>query len=433
MSSEVWQNQKLASITKKIGSGSTPRGGSGAYKEVGLPFIRSQNVYNCVFNPDGLVYIDDEQAKKLANVELEQDDVLLNITGDSVARCTKVPKEYVGGRVNQHVAIIRVDDNILDSNFLKYSLVNSRMQKYLLSLASSGGTRAALTKAMIENIEICLPPLDNQKAIANILSSLDEKIEVTNTINTKLEEMAEAIFKQWFVDFEFPNEEGKPYKSSGGAMVESELGMIPEGWEVKILEDLTSLIIDHRGKTPRKLGGDWSESGFKAISAKNIKSNRIVKPEDIRFLNKKMYEKWMSEPLKAGDILMTSEAPLGELYYLAEKEEYCLSQRLYGLRSNENIMSSALFFMSLNSKQVIENIKNRATGTTVLGIRQSELRKVPLIVAPIEIQMQIAPIIEDMLRKIYLNEKESYTLKKIRDILIPKLMSGEIRVSLEKE
>jgi type I restriction enzyme, S subunit len=120
-----WPLHPLGAVTKKIGSGSTPRGGDSAYKASGIPLIRSMNVHDGEFRPQGLAFIDHEQAKLLQNVALESADVLINITGASVARCCILPENYAGGRVNQHVAIIRPKPE-LDSTFLSYLLVSTR-------------------------------------------------------------------------------------------------------------------------------------------------------------------------------------------------------------------------------------------------------------------------------------------------------------------
>jgi type I restriction enzyme S subunit len=431
MSFDRWEYRTLGKLTVKIGSGVTPRGGNSVYSESGIPLVRSQNIYNCSFSDGGLAFIDEEQADKMKNVLLEQNDVLLNITGDSVARCTKVPKHCVGGRVNQHVAIIRTDENLLNSDFLKYYLVSSDMQLYMLSLARMGATRAALTKTMIESFEIPIPQINEQKAIAHTLSTFDEKIEVNNQINKTLEAMAQALFKRWFIDFEFPNENGEPYKSSGGEMVESELGLIPKGWEVIDIDTATEVVIDHRGKTPKKLGSDWSEKGIIALSAKCIKNGRLINLEQANHVDSNLYEQWMKEELKYGDILLTSEAPLGEMYFMATNDKYCLSQRLYALRADVEKMLPEVLYMYMQSEKVYQDIMNRATGTTVTGIRQSELRKVLLIKPDIKRQREYSVLASEMLQNISLNERKNRKLGKVRDTLLPKLMSGEIRVPIE--
>lgn len=154
-----WRTVKLGELCSKIGSGATPRGGSKVYLEHG-PFalVRSQNVRNDSFTRDGLAYINAEQADGLANVELQPKDVLLNITGDSVARCCLVDEGILPGRVNQHVAIIRPRPDELDPVFLRYYLVSPEMQERMLSWPAAGGTRNALTKGMIEAFELPCPP-----------------------------------------------------------------------------------------------------------------------------------------------------------------------------------------------------------------------------------------------------------------------------------
>ncbi|SRR5258706_2302581 len=193
----------LGEVCEKIGSGATPRGGSDVYLLHGeIALIRSQNIYNDGFKKDGLAFITEEHAKELENVALEPDDILLNITGDSVARCCQVPKELIPARVNQHVAIIRPNKDALDTRYLRYYLITPQMQDYMLMLASGGATRNALTKGMIESFEISAHPLPEQRAIAGILGALDDKIEVNRRMNVTLESMARAVYRQRFVENE---------------------------------------------------------------------------------------------------------------------------------------------------------------------------------------------------------------------------------------
>lgn len=175
---------KLADICQKIGSGATPRGGKEAYRAEGIALVRSQNVLDFSFSSDGLAYINDEQADKLRNVELQSGDVLLNITGDSVARACLMDDAYLPGRVNQHVAIIRVDESKAVNSYLLYYL--QWRKSHLLQLASAGATRNALTKGMIEQLEIDLPSLDEQRKVVGILGSIQNKIKLNHEINDNL-------------------------------------------------------------------------------------------------------------------------------------------------------------------------------------------------------------------------------------------------------
>ena len=195
-----WEVVRLADVTSFISTGATRRGGKNVYKSEGVSLIRSQNVYDHEFSKHGLAHIDESAAYKLRRVDIQEDDVLLNITGDSVARCCVVPKWTLPARVNQHVAIIRTSDR-LNSTFLQKYLSAPRVKAYVLG-HDSGGTRKALTKAHIESFLVPLPPLSEQHRIAHILGSLDDKIELNRQMNETLEAMARAIFKSWFVDFD---------------------------------------------------------------------------------------------------------------------------------------------------------------------------------------------------------------------------------------
>ena len=248
---------KLEEVCAKIGSGATPRGGRDVYLQDGpYSLIRSQNVYNDGFRRDGLAFIGEHHAEELQNVKVFEDDVLLNITGDSVARACQVPLDALPARVNQHVAIIRPDSAIVDPEYLRYYLVSAEMQTILLSWAGSGGTRNALTKGMIESLEIPLPPLPGQRAIAHVLGTLDDKIELNRQMNETLEAMARALFKSWFVDFDpvraklearwhqgesLPGLPADLYDHFPDRLLVSELGEIPEGWEVKALGEMVQL------------------------------------------------------------------------------------------------------------------------------------------------------------------------------------------------
>lgn len=171
----------LKDVCTKIGSGATPRGGKEAYKETGISLIRSQNVLDYSFSTDGLAYIDDVQARQLENVTVQKDDVLLNITGDSVARACIVNNQYLPARVNQHVAIVRGNSEIVLQSYILYFLQMKKSE--LLQIASGGATRNALTKAVIEGLEINVPSLDMQHKIVAALDAIQAKIAINQKIN----------------------------------------------------------------------------------------------------------------------------------------------------------------------------------------------------------------------------------------------------------
>lgn len=175
---------KLKDICLKIGSGATPKGGKEAYCDEGISLIRSQNVLDFTFSYDGLAHINDQQAEKLSNVEVKPQDILLNITGDSVARVCTVDPRALPARVNQHVAIIRPDENRVLSSYILYFL--QMIKPYLLQIAAGGATRNALTKSMIENLELEVPDILSQKKIVSVLDDIQGKIRDNNEINKNM-------------------------------------------------------------------------------------------------------------------------------------------------------------------------------------------------------------------------------------------------------
>lgn len=151
-----------------------------------------------------------------------------------------------------------------------------------------------------------------------------------------------------------------------------------KNWQKNKLEDLLNLIIDYRGKTPKKLGSDWSDTGIPALSAKNIKDSRIVNRNAIKYVDEELYKKWMKEELRRLDVLLTSEAPLGETYLLTEDQRYCLSQRLFALRADQQKISPYFLYYFLKSTKGQGELIKRGTGSTVSGIRQSALMDVKI-------------------------------------------------------
>ena len=172
-SENKWKCKTLKTATSKIGSGSTPRGGQSAYQSFGISLIRSMNVHDGEFRHSGLAFIDDEQARKLQSVSVEKDDVLLNITGASVARCTIVDESILPARVNQHVSIIRTK-SILNPHFLQAYLICPATKSKLIFNSSGGATREAITKTMIENLEVPIPSIHIQENINRYIQKVKE-------------------------------------------------------------------------------------------------------------------------------------------------------------------------------------------------------------------------------------------------------------------
>jgi type I restriction enzyme S subunit len=345
-----WTSINLGDVCTKIGSGATPRGGSEVYLATGpYALIRSQNVYNDGFRYDGLVYISEKHASELDSVDIKQQDVLLNITGDSVARACQVDPRVLPARVNQHVAIIRPDPERLDPRFLRYFLVSPAMQAKMLSWAGSGGTRNALTKGMIESFDVFAPEdIGEQRAIAHILGTLDDKIELNRKQNETLEAMARALFKAWFVDFEpvraktegrwqrgqsLPGLRAHLYDLFPDRLVESELGEIPEGWEMISVDTEFDITM---GQSPP--GSTYNEIG------EGLPFYQGRADFEFRFPKRRVFCTAPTRLAKIGDTLVSVRAPVGDINMALE--DCAIGRGVAAVRHKTGSRSYTYHFMS---------------------------------------------------------------------------------------
>lgn len=388
-----WKEYQLKELTSKIGSGSTPKGGGNSYKDEGISLIRSQNILDYKFSINGLAYIDEVQANVLKNVSVEEHDILLNITGDSVARCCNAPKEFLPARVNQHVAIIRSNIKLLDNNFLKYSLIDSKEE--LLSLSEIGGTRNALTKGMLENFVIKLPSLPEQKAIASVLSALDNKIDLLHRQNKTLEAMAETLFRQWFVE-EAQNDWVHGALKDEFAFT---MGQSPKG----------SSFNEEQIGTPMFQGN--ADFGFR------FPKERVYTTEPTRFAQKL-------------DTLISVRAPVGAQNMARSK--CCIGRGVAAFRHINNPDWYTYTYFKL--RYLMDEIKKFNDEGTVFGsISKSDFEKIEVIIPPVSIihnyEIMVKPLNDRVITNCFQIEK----LENLRGTLLPKLMSGEVRVNYTPE
>ncbi|CAG0975090.1 Type-1 restriction enzyme EcoKI specificity protein [Anaerolineales bacterium] len=412
------------------------------FHDSGVPLLRLSGVQRSMASLDGCNYLDPEKvAKKWNHFRLKRGDLVIS-TSATIGMVSEIGAETEGVVAYTGLIRLRPRTDRIWPGFIKYFAKSSFFVQQAEGMAS-GSVLRHFGPSHLRQMAFPVPPLAEQKTIAQILGSLDDKIELNRRMNATLEAMARALFQSWFVDFDPIRAKLDGRKPAGldattaalfpAHFQDSPLGHIPQGWTVGTIEDAAALIIDYRGRTPKKMGSDWSETGIPAVSAKNVKAGRLVRPEMFNFVSEELYERWMKHKLAIGDILMTSEAPLGELYYLALDARYCLSQRVFGLRANPARCESTFLYYWLESPSCQTEIINRGTGTTVEGIRQSELRKVAVLLPPLPIQVAAAKFLADWTEQIHRNEEQSRTLATLRDTLLPKLLSGDIHVANVEE
>ena len=190
---------ELKRVASKIGSGATPRGGRDAYLESGIPLVRSLNIHDNFFKEEKLAFISDEQAAKLNNVIIEKYDVLFNITGASVCRCAIAPDEMIGGRVNQHVAIIRTKKGMVEPHYLVHLLISKGFKCLLLDIASKGGaTREAITKTDLRRLAFPLPPFQLQQQYTNRIQKMEALKTQAETALAEADDLFQALLQRGF-------------------------------------------------------------------------------------------------------------------------------------------------------------------------------------------------------------------------------------------
>jgi type I restriction enzyme S subunit len=422
-----WRPIRLGDVCAKIGSGATPRGGSDVYLSSG-PFalIRSQNVYNDGFHHDGLAYIGEQHASELTNVEVLEGDVLLNITGDSVARACQVDPRVLPARVNQHVAIIRPDPGKLDPRFLRYFLVSPEMQATLLSWAGSGGTRNALTKAMIESFEVPVPEdIGEQRAIAHILGTLDDKIELNRRVSETLEAMARALFKSWFVDFDpvrakaEGRDPGLPRPLADlfpSRLVDSELGEIPEGWEAGRLGDVAEH--SRRGAKPESIDAHVPYIALEHMPRRSITLSEWSAADGLES-NKFAFEK--------GEILFGKLRPYFHKVGVAPINGVCSTDIVVVTPRPPAWFGFVLGHVS--SAEFVEYTDAASIGTKMPRTRWADMACYEVVLPPEPVAGAFTGLVQPSVERMIAGIHETRALAALRDALLPKLISGELRVS----
>ena len=367
----------------------------------GDTFLTFKDVFYNYFVPEELTELVNSNQREKERCSIKRGDVFLTRTSETLEELgmsSVALKDYKDATFNGFTKRLRPKNNVeILPEYVGYYFRSPRFRGEVTSM-SSMTTRASLNNSMLAILKLILPPIQEQKAIAHILSTLDEKIEINNKINKNLEEMVQTIFKQWFVDFEFPNVDGNPYKSSGGEMVESELGMIPKGWEVTVLADIIDI-----------------------SSGKRPKNRADIKNKEFRF------------PLVGASSIMgyTTEYNYDEpILVIGRVGTHGVVQRF-----NSTVWSTdnTLVIRSKHyeyTNQILSNIDYRGLnrGSTQPLITQTDIKNEQIILPSKNTLTKFELLVSKLAKVIDNNKKENITTKLMIDILLPKLISGKLRV-----
>lgn len=408
----IWKKEKLGEVSEKIGSGATPKGGAAVYSKKGVSFIRSQNVYNLEFSYDGLVHINDDSAKKLKNVEVKENDILLNITGDSVARTCMVPKELLPARVNQHVSIIRPNNEILNPTFLNYYLVSPYMQAYMLNLAvGKGASRNAITKGMIMEFKVPCPSMKIQEKVISTLKPYDDLIENNKKQIKLLEEAAQLLYKEWFVDFRFPGYKDVKY-----------IDGLPEGWVNDRADSFFKVTI---GKTPPRVEKQWFTKGMNGIpwiSISDMGNEGVFVLNTSEKLTSEAVIKHNVKVVPGGTILVSFKLTVGRVAIATT--DMCTNEAIAHFYINNPILREYSYFYLKNFEY--DTLGN--TSSISKAVNSKIIKAMSFIMPSEEVLKAFSLRVNPILREIKIKQNQCSMLIEARDRLLPKLMNGEIEV-----
>jgi type I restriction enzyme S subunit len=314
-----------------------------------------------------------------------------------------------------------ISSKTIDSRFLYYYLTTDRYTDYLSAIADAHTSAyPAFNPDILENSEIPFPPENEQRAIAKILSDLDAKIELNHQMNRTIESIAQVIFKRWFVDFEFPDAQGEPYKSNGGKMIESELGKIPKGWTISRLGDSGTF-----KNGINYLRDEAGDTDFFIANVRDIANNKLLLKESLDKIKINL-SKAKEYLLQEKDILIARSASPGEIsLVLGDLEKVIYSG--FSIRYRLNDPNNYLYIFHI-MQGLKRNLQNYSIGTTLQSVNQETLKNMKFILPSDETLKEFNKISKHILDKTLNNLLQNRELLQIRDSLLPRLISGRIRV-----
>jgi len=399
------------------------------FKKSGVPVLNGANVSGVKLKEGYENFLTPEKADSLKKANVYSGDIVVTHRG-TLGQLVYIPFDCDFDRyvISQSQFKVRLKTDKVDPIYFSYYFHTSEGQKRLLSFKNHVGVPAlAQATTNFRLLEFPLIPIDSQKRIAKILCDLDTKIDLNNAINLQLESMAKLIYDYWFVQFDFPDENGKPYKSSGGKMVyNKELKReIPENWNSGGFERFSEI---KGGSTPSKSNNSFftdSGKGLSWITPKDLSNNTgnvfiksgetDVTEEGLRNANLKILPK--------GSILMSSRAPIG--YVAINSIEATTNQGFKSFVPKEKNITEFLYFTIKSSIPIMEQF---SSGSTFKEISASTLKTIQIAIPPESMIDRFSQLTGSIFKSIELREQESDELAKQRDWLLPMLMNGQVRI-----
>jgi len=415
---EGWVETTLGEISFSKQYGYTE---SASTEKVGPKFLRITDIQDDFIDWNAVPYCPISEKDKL-KYQLGVGDIVIARTGNSTGETATIKDDSVDAVFASYLIRFKINPQIADYNFIDFSLRSKRWKMFVKSI-KGGSAQGGANANNFAEYPINLPPLPEQKAIADMLASFDEKIELLREQNKTLETLAQTIFKEWFVHFNFPDQHGKPYRSNGGEMVESELGLIPKGWRVGKIKDFVNILSGFAFKSK-----DFVEDGrYGLVTIRNVQDGSFVKDTKDR-LNTLPAKMPAYCHLRTGDILLSLTGNVGRVCHVIGKA-YLLNQRVAKLQAKEKT-AFGFVYLFFRQSSVLNEMENISSGTAQQNLSPIKTAELDAIIPNLGVLNEFSSIVNPMIEKILSNEEEIQTLSKTRDTLLPKLMSGQVRVNI---
>ena len=401
---EEWKEYKLGDVLSEKGYIRGPFGSAlkrGDLLNEGIPVYEQQHaIYN---KRDFRFYISEEKYNEMKRFSVYPDDIIISCSG-TVGEVSLIRKEDPKGIISQALLLLRANKNVILPLYLLY-FFKTVIGHNAITSRSSGSVQVNIARrAVIEDIPLYLPNLDNQRKIVSVIKSLDDKIEVNRRINENLEQQAQALFKSWFVDFE-------PFKDQ--PFVESELGMIPHGWFIDNIYKYVDVIY---GAPYKSSLFNEKKEGLPLIRIRDLKTNspQVYTSETLP----------TTEYIEAGDIVAGMDAEFVPCVWLGERG--VLNQRCCKFKAKNPSISN--YYILFLLKPELEYVQSYKTGTTVSHLGKSDIDRFRFITPPIDVIIPFSRRVDALLKEKVDIAQESRCLAELRDTLLPRLMSGELKV-----
>lgn len=397
------------------------------FQEKGIPVIKIKNIISPIVDTKDSQKVSIKTYEKTKGFSLKKNDILISLTGSGVNQMSSAVGKV--GRIefdypalqNQRVGKFELKySNSADLDFLFYYFLQPKITEYLVRNSTGSANQANINSKLIETVKIPNFSLIKQKSISKFLNQITRKIETNQKMIANLKELSQTLFKHWFVDFEFPDEDGNPYKSSGGEMIDSELGKIPSNWKIYKLKDIAS----HKKETfnPKKS----EEVTVKHFSLPAYDNEEQAIEEEV---NKIKSNKWISNNNCVLFSKMNPDTKRIWLPVIDNKKLNVASSEFVVMESPNNKINSFIYNICLNS-QFIDYLKANTTGST-----NSRQRVKPTIAVNYKLAIEdsivkkYSEIITPYMEEMKILRSEIGKLTQLRDTLLPKLMSGELEIS----